>query len=479
MDRIRSRIIFTIIQVIIVSTIFFSSCREKSTDGMIIITRAAGKFNDINYNNGNSWRYISEAHIVAINADNPERKPEDLTENYYSACSPDISFDGKQMLFAGQKKQNDLWQIWEMNLKDLRCRQVTSSKENCIDPAYLPGGRLVFSRNIANDSLKAGHSLFICNLDGSDLKRITFNPHTYFASSVLNDGRVLSISRQLNPDQNDPSLMVLRPDGTKAELFYKGFPSSRVREINDIRKESGNLVFIESGKENMEGGNVVSINYNRPLHTHQNLTAGINGNFLSVFPLHSGKLFVSYRKSQTDRYALYEFDQDKKILGKAIYDNKDFDVLEAVMVENHERPKKLPSEVDMGVKSGLLLCQDINVSDAQPYGSATLINKPSRIEIMGIDSSLGVVDVGKDGSFYLKVLADKPFQIRIIDENGHVLNKPCGWIWLRPNERRGCVGCHEDNEQVPENRVPLAVKNPPVIVPVHINKVKEKKVSLE
>ena len=64
-------------------------------------------------------------------------------------------------------------------------------------------------------------------------------------------------------------------------------------------------------------------------------------------------------------------------------------------------------------------------------------------------------------------------------QNGKVLNGPSGWIWLRPNERRGCIGCHEDHEMVPENRVPLAVKTSPVNIPMHINKVVEKKVSLE
>jgi hypothetical protein len=52
-------------------------------------------------------------------------------------------------------------------------------------------------------------------------------------------------------------------------------------------------------------------------------------------------------------------------------------------------------------------------------------------------------------------------------------------MWLRPNERRGCVGCHEDPELVPANRVPLAVKKNPVGVPVHAEKIKEKAVELE
>jgi hypothetical protein len=365
-----------------------------------------------------------------------------------------------------------------MNLADSKIRQVTSSVENCIDPAYLPGGRLVFSKVNVNDTLKAGHSLYTCNLDGSNIKRITFNPHTYFASTVLKDGRVLTISRQLYPDQGDPVLMILRPDGTKAEMFYKGIDGNALFS-RGWESVNGKILFIESDKSSQEGGDVISINYNRPLHSRINLTAEIKGDFRTVFPLQSGRLLVSYRPSDTNRFALYEFDPENMVLGKAIYNNPDYDVLEAVVVEKHERPKKLPSEVDMGVKTGLLLCQDINVLDPQSAGIASAFPKESKIEVLGIDSTLGVVQVEEDGSFYLKVMADKPFQIQTIDKNGHVLHGPCGWIWLRPNERRGCVGCHEDHELVPENRVPLSVKKPPVIIPVHISKVDEKKVSLE
>ena len=92
---------------------------------------------------------------------------------------------------------------------------------------------------------------------------------------------------------------------------------------------------------------------------------------------------------------------------------------------------------------------------------------------------MGIVEAAKDRSFYLKVKADTPFRFRVLDEKGNPVNESCDWIWLRPNERRGCVGCHEDQELAPENRIPLAVKISPVAVPVHIVKVKEKSVELE
>jgi len=447
-------------------------------DGMIIFTQVAGKGQDINSVTGDSLGYVPQARIVALDPYRTRASLKVLTADYYTARSPEISYDAKYLLFAAQQKQNDPWQIWEMNLEDSKIRQVTTSTENCTYPAYLPGKRLVFSKLAINDTSKTGHSLFTCNLDGSDIKKITFNPHAYFASTVLKDGRVLTISRQLYPDQGDPVFIVLRPDGTKAEMFYKGIEGSALSG-RGWETMNGKIVFIESDKSCQEGGNVISIRYNRPLHTRVNLTSEIKGDFNTVFPMQSGRLLVSYRQTEDDRYALYEFDPENKVLGQAIYNNKDYNALDAVVVEKHERPKKLPSEVDMGVKTGLLLCQDINVVDMQSSGHCSSFPKSGRIEVIGIDSTLGVVQVEEDGSFYLKVIADTPFKIQTIDEKGRVLHGPCEWIWLRPNERRGCIGCHQNNELVPENRVPLSVKKPPVIIPVHISNVDEKKVTLE
>ncbi len=447
-------------------------------EGMIIITRTSGKTLNLKSNSGDSGNFTTQSQIVALNPEKPGSAVKVLTSAYFSASSPEISCDAMYMLFSARQKETDNCQIYEMNLNNSKIRQVTSEKGDCTDPAYLPNGRIVYSKSTGNEILKRGNSLFTCNADGSDIRKITFNPCTYFSSTVLKDGRVLTLGSQIYPDKQDAMLIVLRPDGTKAELFYKGEKGSYLisggHETGD-----GKIVFLESGKDGQKGNDVVSINYNRPTHTRVNLTSELKGNFYSVFPLQTGKLLVSYRPPDLERYSLCEYDPEKKTLGRTIYNNAENDVLEAVLVEKHERAKKLPSEVDMGVKTGLLLCQDINVFNPQSESNGRPILKSSRIEVIGIDSTMGTINVEKDGSFYLKVMADTPFRIQTIDEKGKVLNGPCGWIWLRPNERRGCVGCHEDQEVVPDNKVPFSVKKAPVSVPVHINKVVEKKVSLE
>jgi hypothetical protein len=477
MNKLRATIVFSVLMAIGSVSLLLSSCSQKSSDGTIIFTQSAEKIQSMNWDSADSWRYIPKAQIVSLNTKKPGKSLKILTGDFYSAGFPEISCDGKSMLFAARQKQADTWQIWEMDLENLKTRQITTSKENCTDPAYLPLGRITFSQFAANDSLKSGHSLYTCNLDGSNLRRITFNPHTYVASNVLSDGRILTLSRRIFPDMGAQLMMILRPDGTKADLFYKPENDNFIT-CKGVETKDGKIVFIENEKGPPEKGNLVSISYNRPLHSRVNLSATIEGDFKTVNTLKNGMLLVSYRKSSSDRYSLYEFDTEKNTLGKSLYNNPDYDVLGAVENDIHERPKKLPSEVDMGVKTGLLMCQDINITDKLP-GSTTTLPKASRIEILGIDSLLGVVNVSDDGSFYLKVLADKPFRVQTVDDKGKILAGPGDWIWLRPNERRGCVGCHQDPEMVPGNRVPLAVKNSPVVIPMHINKIVEKKVSLE
>jgi len=473
----RTSIVLIFIMATGIACFFLSSCKEKTNGGMIIFTRSALKTNHLNSDKPDSLKYTGQTQIAELNPDKPETSLWVLTSDFYSARSPQISYDGKFMLFAAVRKQNETWQIWEMDLKNLKSRQLTKLKTDCTDPAYLPLGRFLFTSHSATDSLKANESVFTSNIDGTDQKRITYNPAIYAASNVLRDGRILTIGMQEFPETGHQKFMIMRPDGTKSELFYKGSDDSELSG-GGVETENGRIMFIESEKSKPGKGNLISVSYNRPIHSRLNLSSEIEGDFRAVCPQPSGKLLVSYRKTTTDRYALYEFDPENKSLGKPIYRSNEFDVIEVVDAVRHNRARKLPSEVNAVIKTGLIMCQDVNVEDDPIKISGAMLKKISKVEIMGTDSSMGIFKPSGDGSFYLKVVADKPFQIRTIDEEGKIIRK-CDWIWLRPNERRGCVGCHEDQDIVPDNRIPLAVKKAPLGIPVHINKIKDKMIDTE
>jgi hypothetical protein len=68
---------------------------------MLIITEVPGNIQNLNSNAEESYRYVPNARISALYPDNPESLKV-LTNEFCSACSPDISYDGKYMLFAAQ-----------------------------------------------------------------------------------------------------------------------------------------------------------------------------------------------------------------------------------------------------------------------------------------------------------------------------------------------------------------------------------------
>ena len=134
------------------------------------------------------------------------------------------------------------------------------------------------------------------------------------------------------------------------------------------------------------------------------------------------------------------------------------------MVRSRKRPPKLPSAVNPEKLTGLLMSQNISHSMIRANKTTSGDTIPDRIQVLGLEGLIMEVEVEEDGSFYLEIDADTPIRIATMNMNGELIQGPSGWIWLRPNERRGCVGCHADPELAPDNRVPLAVKTPPVIV---------------
>jgi hypothetical protein len=268
----------------------------------------------------------------------------------------------------------------------------------------------------------------------------------------------------LYPEAGDLMYLAMRPNGTKAELFYKGTENSMLGS-HAYETPDGYVYFTqwENGKDHKT--DIVSVHQNRPLFSKVNHTSEITGSFYSAFPLPSGDLLVSYQSPKAKTAGLYYFSVKDRSLGGSILDYPDCHVLEPVMVEAYTRPRNLPDEVNKMESTGQLFCQDINVT-AIPFDHLSDPEKASMVEVLGLDESMGIVPVEEDGSFYLKIIADTPFRLQTLDDNGQRVNGPSGWLWLRPFERRGCVGCHEDPELVPKNFVPLAVKKQPVSIPV-------------
>lgn len=66
---------------------------------------------------------------------------------------------------------------------------------------------------------------------------------------------------------------------------------------------------------------------------------------------------------------------------------------------------------------------------------------------------LGTMPLAPDGSFFVKVPADRLLQLQILDSDRRVVGNQLFWMYARPGETRSCVGCHEqrDSTHLPDH----------------------------
>ena len=83
---------------------------------------------------------------------------------------------------------------------------------------------------------------------------------------------------------------------------------------------------------------------------------------------------------------------------------------------------------------------------------------------------LGYSEVEPDGSVLIKVPADTPVSINVLDANGRAITNHNSWVHVRPGERLQCSGCHSPRKRTGLNITPIAGNNPVVqLVPAQSN----------
>ncbi len=286
-------------------THMLGSCTKPSLEGNIIITAVSNKQQAIEFKTMKYRGLLDGAKILAINTENKPSTALLLTDDFYAACSPDISFDARKMVFAGQKSNTDIWQIYEMDLSSLRYIQLTNASENCTDPIYLPGERIAYSKVHTYDLGFKGHALMVMQSDGSQQQQITYSPGSYVGSLLLHDGRIISMNQQIGSETEKRNLMVMRPDGTKETLFYK---SRDQDELITLTRETadGQMVLLENNEAGKE--QLFTLTYNNPMHGKKIIHGEIAGDILGVSLLNNENLLVCYKANESDDYGLYELD---------------------------------------------------------------------------------------------------------------------------------------------------------------------------
>lgn len=289
-----------------------------------------------------------------------------ITQGNGDASDPEVSYDGGRIIFSlrcptsntsqidGQRACTGRWNIWEYDTRGTslgagKLRRLTASTEDDdVDPAYLPGGRgFVFSSNRQaksklNQALGRSYfaldeyerervfNLHTMNLQGGDIKQITFNQSHDRNPVVRPNGDIMFSRWDHVGGRNHFKIFRVKPDGT--DLFvlygahsegnsflhprdmdpqgkYAGFVSSSVMPLQRTN-EGGALMFVDVANYSeqntpanadvpQEGGQVHATA--EPLNTERGLSRF--GRVTTPYPVWDGtdRLLVAFRPCEVRR----------------------------------------------------------------------------------------------------------------------------------------------------------------------------------
>lgn len=468
--------------------------------------------------------------LATLPLDAPGAQPKVVLQGFAYLGRPAVSQDGTRALFAGRRVSGDPLEVWEAPLDGSGERRIVKGGE-CLEPSYLPDGRIVYGRTLqlgivqaravhAGSPVAGGSppvvSLHTCLSDGANEHRITFGQACDQSPVTLPDGRV-AFRRTLNARGAPGRLFALNPDGTGLQLYcdpgagasieagpwVAGDRVLFVEALGGVRRLAwvswrapmAGVEVLESGPPEMEALATEALD---PGHVRR-VDSGLSS-LSSLCPLPGGGILASM-PAASKGWTLRRLCGDGPPGGEVVPGTfiaslvgadpgaGSLQAVDVALAAPSVRPLGVTSVVDEQKSTGTLLCLDVYASrvpavvrakrgtyhtvrvmaveEDRPGGEGAAHGEAAGREPAERGANVGEAIAGEaivaeapilsDGSFALEVPADRPLRLRLLGPGGLEAEDP-GPFWVRPNENRGCVGCHEDPESSPENRVPLALE---------------------
>jgi len=327
---------------------------------------------------------------------------------------PDLSFDGKRVVFAHCSGGDRLraFFLYEAAVDGKWVRQITGTKDDPMqgwngrqtvviedyDPCYLPDGGIAFTSTRSQQFGRChgsryvpSYCLYRCELDGTGIRRISLNEANEWNPSVLRDGRIVYcrwdyINRH---DTRFQSLWVTRPDGTGTAHYYGNYSTgpcmiTEARAIPDSHKTvatgtdhhgytAGTILVVDphKGEDGPEPLLWVTPEFSspegnlpgetpragEPLREEMPDKGNLRGRAASPFPVTEDLFFVSY--AYRGQYAIFLIDT---LGGRELihYDPK-WSYFNPIPVRATPQPPVIPSQVagKEKEKTGRFFVQDV------------------------------------------------------------------------------------------------------------------------
>ncbi len=424
---------------------------------------------------------------------------------------PDVSFDGKSILFAWKKSlYKDDYHLYEMDVDSREITQITFGKHVAdYEGKYLQNGDIVFNSTRCEQTVDCWRTevsnLYLVRRDGKYLRRIGFDQvHTPYPT-VMDDGRVIYTRWDYNDrGQTFPQpLFVMNPDGTaQTELYGNNswYPTTIVhaRQIPGTRKimatlcghhtaQRGQLAVIDPEKGRQENKGIQLLAPERIEDPVRIDAYGQEGaQFQYPFPLSEDYFITSFEPYHTgNRQYVSSFNlyfMDKNGCRELLDSHPLFGSVQAVPLSARKVKHVKPAFVDYTKENGVYFIQNVYHGEgskgiepgtiekirvvaldfrAAPIGENHAHNVEEGVRTGNLTSTpialghgswdvkrvLGEIDVEEDGSALFEVPARTPLYFQMVDTSGYVAQTMRSWSTLQPGETFSCVGCHENKNQ--------------------------------
>lgn len=409
-----------------------------------------------------------------------------------------LNWDGKRLMFTALDTTRR-WQVHEIDLEGGNARQVTNIPEpdlEFFDATYLPDGRMLAISNIGyqgvpcvNGSDAVGNMVLYDPSNG-DLRRLTFDQDANWHPVVMANGKVMYVRWEYTDLTHYFSRIVMHmnPDGTEQKSLYGSgsmFPNS-IFDVQPLPKRTNRFVGVISGHHGVarsgrlmifdpaksrkeEKGMIQELPFRgRSIipEVKDELVNGVWPQFIKPYPLTDETFLVTAKLSPYSRWGIYLVD---------IYDNltlvanaDDAGMIYSVPVKSTPVPPAIPDRIKPNEKEATVFIQDIYEGEglrgvprgqiksfrvyAYEYAYRRTLSDHYNHGIQAgwdIKRLLGTVPVEEDGSAIFKIPANTPVSLQPLDADGRAVQWMRSWLTGMPGETVSCIGCHEDQNQIP------------------------------
>jgi hypothetical protein len=364
----------------------------------------------------------------------------DLAPGFFATADPEVSFDGRTVVFSGKRERGGVWQIWEANVGGGRePTRLSGTGTDRIRPLYLSDGRLVCAAR--HDGLFQLEVL----APGTAVAplRISYLPGNAAPVQLLGDGRIMFESGWPAGGAAGPvELFTVYDDGS-------GFEALRCdhgKEHRDPRQVASGDVVFRTGAALGRFTTALSRALAVPAPPGE-----MNGAVAEIAPK---RWLASLRPAGAAQFGIYEYTPGESGAPLAVLvEDAKAGAIQPVVLAARQAPPRHPTGLHPRAGANLLCLNAYETPLEIAEGSVATV-RVYGADRAGRPSLLGETAVEGDGSFYVQVPGERPVRIELAGRDGRRIAGESGWFWMRSGEQRICVGCHAGPERAPENKVP-------------------------